>query len=240
MKSILAASLAVALIAPVAANAASFSFFGDMYIEVDPSAVSGPVDDLDISIYTDSDDDNSTIGNATAASAAFAFDAGFSAVANANGEGSASGAPFGAANAEGFALFGLELFNLSSSESITIPFSFFYDFSAETLGSAFGESFLSFSAFICVNPDSPDCNGVTPIWSLSESLASLTGNQSLSLSDMIAFDLTLAPFDFAFVTMFVEFEGGATSVAPIPLPAGLPLMLAGLGALALVRRRAAA
>ncbi len=77
-------------------------------------------------------------------------------------------------------------------------------------------------------------SGATP---LSFSYASFT---AVDLSRIKSVTLSLEGFEAAAdgnISPQFEAEGG--SLAPIPLPAGLPLLLAGAGALALLRRRAA-
>ena len=67
--------------------------------------------------------------------------------------------------------------------------------------------------------------------------ASFTG---VDLSRIKSVTLDLVATDFGIDgSIATEFSADGGSLAPIPLPAGLPLLLAGAGALALVRRRAA-
>ena len=59
-----------------------------------------------------------------------------------------------------------------------------------------------------------------------------------ALSDAFEYELTLPALGGAEVALSVDGFAFVSQPAPIPLPAGLPLMAAGLGGLALLRRRA--
>jgi len=74
--------------------------------------------------------------------------------------------------------------------------------------------------------------GTEGTWSLSDN-ATIT-----SLSGTLVFDFDLLDGATGSPNSRLQFSVKAYEVAPVPLPAGLPLMLAGVGAFAYLRRRA--
>lgn len=234
MKIIIAAAL---LVAPVAAEAASFDYLGRFVLSLDAANVVGPAGDATVSPFNNSDSDFGANGNAAATASANSILSGAVATAEISGSGSASGAPFGSAFAKGFSLFDLEITNGSSTESVFLPFILDYQISASALGGgAFSEAFANIGGLVTYGP-----NSEFTAFDDTLSLSTTTGDMTDLLSGSFGFTLEIAPGDFAFIAASLDAEGSAldtsVNVAPVPLPAGLPLLVGGLGALALLRRR---
>jgi hypothetical protein len=232
MKPILAATLLAGVaFAPVSGAAASFDFFGTLTLTADLAAAQGDVAALDVDISPAGDSAFFTDGNASAA-------ASFDGVVNiptiellVSGSGDALGRPFGAADAFAFSDIFVFLFN-ETNDDILLPFTLSWDLSVFSTGlTPVGAADAQLGAFAAFD------DAVFEIL-LDETLTSANGG-AFALMGAQSFDVLVRAQDFASIELALDGEGFATSVAPVPLPAGLPLLAAGLGALALLRRRAA-
>lgn len=173
----------------------------------------------------------STVGDGFAdAQASSEFDAGGPALLSGAVLAEAEAEPLGFAEGAAFASGLLVLENVGETDA-TVDFSLDYDLSA--LGEATG-------------PDEDAEGQVTLELDYTGAGASFVEELTFGLENP-GFGSATAPFAFSvelFAGAFAQVEvtlqatALAEDLAPIPLPAGLPLMAVGLGGLALLRRRA--
>jgi hypothetical protein len=179
-----------------------------------------------------------TIGNAAAkatdASGVYGDDAGTVAV---SGFANAFGAPFGLA-ATGTAFADLFAFADNAGDGpVALMLTFAYDLVASVTGGGFAGDSGFADVFVSLAIDGLDPIEASATSFLGDGLVRVQGQELVSI--LISAADEFGPGFGPGVTLTIEGSADATSVAPVPLPAGLPLLAAGLGALALLRRRAA-
>ncbi len=228
----LSTAACLAVLQPALA-ASTFSGFAQGVLSL--TAVNGDASGLTFEASVDDDDsdeiveiDGNAVGDATG-SAAF-FDS-FTVVSASVG-GTAFGLPFGSVLASAFGQGSVSLGNEGTAD---VTLSFRFDYEAAASSGADDDLVEDASAFADVFLVSDTLGELVSI-----SLFADVVGQDDPVSAVYEFDVVLAPGDLDVISAFVASAGLATSVAPIPLPPAAPLLLAALGGLVALRRRARA
>lgn len=233
---LLAAGALISGLAAAPAAAASFAFAS---ADLEVSLLFRDAD-VFVTLFDDRAFDGSDFTTTTGGSGiADTFDSGFSTGSDEWLAGftllSTAGAATGAAIGEYFGSGGFLVENLGQSDA-TATFFFSWDFEIETatdsalLDLAIAEIALSVTA----DPSPSDFAGV----SVFELLASSVGNGKRASSGGFEYTFTIPAFESLAIEMTASGKAQAETVAPIPLPAAGWMLVAGLGALAAMRRRA--
>jgi hypothetical protein len=149
----------------------------------------------------------------------------------------AFGMPFGFADTA-FTFAGIgAVFENAGAEPVELVLSFDYDLVASVIGGGLAGDFGFAEVTASVFVDEIEELFFEAIAELGDGEVRVTGSETITLT--LAAGDQFGPSFGPSVQLFIAGAATAVSVAPIPLPAGLPLLAAGLGALALLRRRAA-
>ena len=165
-------------------------------------------------------------GEATEAASGQELESGAESTSTARGDG------FAFTYVEGLSTLFID--NASLTQTVTFDLSLTYSAFAEVESDGF-EGDFAFAGFGLLFEDFE--GGVAPFE--IERMVEI-GDASITLDDIVVSlgSLTLAPGAFAELSLVAYSDTGADSLGVVPLPAALPMLLAGLGALVALRRRA--
>lgn len=135
----------------------------------------------------------------------------------------------------------------NATATVSYAFQTFLDVTAGSTGFSFGTGSVDGASVLRASLSVTDADGASQS-TVQQDITSTPGSVLFGYADFTGVDLsritsvTLNLQNTTFGTDGVigtEFTADGGTIAPIPVPAGLPLLLAGLGALALLRRRSA-